>query len=197
MARIYNPKIAEAVKRFLNRDRFHYVFNNESGIFRYDLTLAGALKCVEFFIAVNETSYNVYAVSPVSATKDNPEQMRRMAEFVCRANYGLREGNFELDFNDGELRYKCFVNCEGSIPNSAVIRSSLICPAVMFNLYGDAILETLFNDVPVEDAIRLCKEARRAPETHSGGEAEKSPRVMGLLRRLHGGRSSSEGGRAT
>ena len=28
------------------------------------------------------------------------------AEFICRANYGLPIGNFEMDFSDGELRYK-------------------------------------------------------------------------------------------
>ncbi len=28
------------------------------------------------------------------------------AEFICRANYGLPIGNFEMDFADGELRFK-------------------------------------------------------------------------------------------
>ena len=29
-----------------------------------------------------------------------------MAEFLTRANYGIMIGNFEMDFNDGEVRYK-------------------------------------------------------------------------------------------
>ncbi len=36
-----------------------------------------------------------------------PEEKRlAIAEFVARANDGLRIGNFELDFGDGEVRYK-------------------------------------------------------------------------------------------
>ncbi|MES2940422.1 MAG: YbjN domain-containing protein [Pseudomonadota bacterium] len=36
-----------------------------------------------------------------------PEARRAaMAEFLTRANFGLVIGNFELDFADGELRYK-------------------------------------------------------------------------------------------
>ena len=43
-----------------------------------------------------------------------PEEMRvPMAEFLTRANYGLRIGNFEMDFEDGEVRYKSSVDFEG------------------------------------------------------------------------------------
>ena len=36
-----------------------------------------------------------------------------MAEFVTRANRGMRIGNFELDFDDGEIRYKTSMDVEG------------------------------------------------------------------------------------
>jgi hypothetical protein len=43
-----------------------------------------------------------------------PETYRSaMAEFVTRANYGVILGNFELDFNDGEIRYKTSIDIEG------------------------------------------------------------------------------------
>lgn len=32
--------------------------------------------------------------------------MKRTAEFLTRANYGLVFGNFEMDMHDGEIRYK-------------------------------------------------------------------------------------------
>jgi hypothetical protein len=36
-----------------------------------------------------------------------PEAKRQaMAEFLTRAKYGLCMGNFEMDFGDGEVRYK-------------------------------------------------------------------------------------------
>ncbi len=36
-----------------------------------------------------------------------PENKRmQIAEFITRANYGLMLGNFELDMNDGEVRFK-------------------------------------------------------------------------------------------
>jgi hypothetical protein len=45
----------------------------------------------------------VYALLPLPA----PEGLRsRVSEAVQRANWGLPHGNFELDLDDGELRFK-------------------------------------------------------------------------------------------
>lgn len=45
----------------------------------------------------------VYSVSPVKAPA---ERRPEMALFLALANYGIFIGNFELDMNDGEVRYK-------------------------------------------------------------------------------------------
>lgn len=51
-----------------------------------------------------------YTVAPNRVPED-----RRIvvAEYLTRANYGLRNGNFEMDFTDGEVRYKTFIDVEG------------------------------------------------------------------------------------
>ena len=51
-----------------------------------------------------------FSVCPVTV----PEERRReMAAFLTHANYGLGMGNFELDFADGEIRYKTALCVEG------------------------------------------------------------------------------------
>ena len=40
---------------------------------------------------------------------------RQWRNLSCRANYGLlANGNFELDMDDGEIRYKVFIDCRCS-----------------------------------------------------------------------------------
>lgn len=47
-----------------------------------------------------------YTYCPVKA----PENVRdAVAEFITRANYGLLVGNFEMDYADGEVRYKTVI----------------------------------------------------------------------------------------
>ena len=45
----------------------------------------------------------VYAECPVTAPS---ERRAEVMEFITRANFGLAIGNFELDLNDGEIRYR-------------------------------------------------------------------------------------------
>jgi hypothetical protein len=46
----------------------------------------------------------VYVLSPVRVPEGN--KRLQVAEFITRANYGIMIGNFEMDFRDGEVRYK-------------------------------------------------------------------------------------------
>src|SRR5579859_1767025 len=44
-----------------------------------------------------------YAVCPVKAPRD---RWTAVSEVISRANYGLGCGNFEMNFEDGAIRYK-------------------------------------------------------------------------------------------
>ena len=150
------------------------------------------MKNVQYVVGINEHDYNVYAISPLSADQNEPETMHQMAEFVCRANYGLRDGNFELDVRDGELRYKCYMNCNGSMPSREMVETTIRCPAAMFERYGKGILQILFNDMSAADAIELCEGKPKAPVSDDTDEEDTSSHLMELLRRLRESRGDAE-----
>ena len=157
MAKEYSQAIANAIHAFLTEDDWHFAFDEEKGIFKFNLTLKSKIRKVEYFIRVASNDYTVYTVSSISADEDDPKMMATMAEFVCRANYGLRDGNFELDMRDGEIRYKSYVNCKNYMPSQDVIRDSIYCPAAMFKNYGDGIVEIIFNEMSAKDAVDMCE----------------------------------------
>ena len=67
--------------------------------------LSGMLGRWKFYAQVVEEHDLIllYSVCPFRV----PEERRfEVSEFLTRANYGLAAGNFELDFADGEVRYK-------------------------------------------------------------------------------------------
>ena len=61
-----------------------------------------------------------YSYLPVNAP---PEKLTQVAEFVARANRGMRIGNFELDYDDGEIRYKTSIDVEGGDLSDKMIDS--------------------------------------------------------------------------
>ena len=149
----YSTSIAGYVKSFLDADGWHYKFSEDSHIFDFTLTLNGKLQQVHYNLLIRKFDYSVYAICPMSAKDCLPQ----MAEFISRANYGLANGNFELDFRDGEIRYKCFVNCHDTVPGTQAIKDSIYIPASMFNKYSDGILSVLFNMKTPTQAVADCE----------------------------------------
>ena len=65
-------------------------------------TEIGTLK-LSIYMQQSASHFVLYLYHPLTIL----EPLRHTtAEFICRANYGLPIGNFEMDFSDGELRYK-------------------------------------------------------------------------------------------
>ena len=61
-----------------------------------------------------------YSICPLRV----PEELRlEAAHFLTRANYGLAAGNFELDFADGEIRFKTVLHLDGELSAAAVKRA--------------------------------------------------------------------------
>ncbi len=91
-----------------------------------------------------------YSVSP--ANTPEPKRMA-MAEFLTRANYGLIIGNFELDFNDGEVRFKTSIDVEGDQLTSALIKQMVYANVFTFDKYLPGVMKIMYTDVPPLDAV--------------------------------------------
>jgi hypothetical protein len=91
-----------------------------------------------------------YAISPVRVPL---EKRLVVAEFITRANYGLPMGNFEMDMEDGEVRFKGSLDFEGEILSPNLIRN-LIYPVVQtLDLYLPGLLQILYGEATALDAI--------------------------------------------
>jgi len=165
--RAYSKSIANVINSFLTEDDWYFSFDDKRGVFIFDLNLKGRIKKVSYIIDVEDDEYVVYAISPLGADDDDEKMMATMVDFLCRANYGLKNGNFELDMMDGEIRYKCFVDCEGITPTTEMVRNSILCPAAMFDRYGVGIVDIIFGNTTAKEAIAKCEkspaEELRAP----------------------------------
>lgn len=149
----YNISIASAINSFLKNDDWKFSFDEDKGVFTFNLSLNCKLQKISYRIIVLEGSYTVYTTVALGAKDVLPQ----MAEFVCRANYGLRHGNFELDFRDGEIRYKCFIPCKNMIPNADIIKDSIYVPAAMMEKYGNGIAAVSFGMMTPEEAVNASE----------------------------------------
>lgn len=154
--RNYSTEIANAINSYLKQDDWHFSFDEEKGLFRFVLSLSSKIKKINYIVDVKEDEYIVYAISPIGADEEDKRMMATMAEFVCRANYGLKNGN---DMRDGEVRFKYFVDCGSITPSKDMVQNSIHCPAIMFKRYGSGIVDIIFGNATAMETVERCEKA--------------------------------------
>ncbi len=180
----YSISIANAIKRFLDDDDWKYAFDESRGLFDFGLNLSCKLSNARYKILVRDNSYTVYAYSPLSADAEDKTMLASMAQFLHGANYGLRNGNFELDFNDGEIRYKSFVDCEGSLPSTEIIKNSIYIPASMIKRYSGGIVEIIVNSADPSECLKQCEGGINEPSDRTSTVSDIEDMDVDELRRL-------------
>lgn len=158
MEKKYSVEITNAITCFLKEDDWHYRFDAEDGTYRMGLGLKGELDHVDILVHVYDDSFTVNVVSLIKVKKD-PAKRREMAEFICRANYGLKCGGFQYDIRDGEILYKVYVPCHGIVPSPEMMKHSLYIPAVMFDKYSGGMFAVLFSNTSAKDAVSACEKS--------------------------------------
>ena len=154
-------------------------FDETLGSFGFNIQLTCQLS-TNIIIRVGKDSFTTMAVCPVRPDTSEAELMAKMAEFVCRANYGLKNGYFEFDFSDGELRYKCYVPCEDRVPSQELIQEGITVPALMLRRYAPGILGVLYSGVAPAAAAKACDEMT----VELRAEAMKRARLESLQHKL-------------
>ena len=116
-----------------------------------------------------------YSICPIAAPKD-----RRTAamEFVTRANYGMSIGNFEIDLEDGRIRYKTSIDVEGSTSVAALVKQLVRANVDIMDLYLPGIAATIEQGMGAQEAIALVEGGSAAtPEPPS---TTPSPQTLDL-----------------
>jgi hypothetical protein len=140
----------EAVGKFMEADGWHPQRLDDNYVYRaYFVGYNGEVTCFAQ-VRVDLEQFIFYVVMPVRA----PANMRlAVAEYITRANYGLRIGNFEMDFDDGEVRYKSSIDFEGVELTPGLIRNAIYPAVQTMDRYLPGVLSVVFGGKSAEEAI--------------------------------------------
>ena len=143
-------QIIDAVRDWLDNDDWRYKYDAEHYVIDTGIELDSKLKSGRVLIFFAEDCYTVYVIAPISGDKNDLGELNK---YLTMANYGLRNGNFELDVTDGEIRYKTYVNCMGldTLPEK-IIEHSICAGWYTMDRYGNGIaaLALGFSDAETE-----------------------------------------------
>jgi hypothetical protein len=97
-----------------------------------------------------------------------PEKRPAAAELVTRINYGLQLGGFEMDFSDGEIRYRTSLDVSGGELASEMVESVISATIGTVDRYYPAIMSFLWSDMDPEDAVAMIEAPPAEPDARQG-----------------------------
>lgn len=146
-------KLKQSIQSELNNMKFKYEIDNndDDGLFVFSIKMDNSTGSLKMIIQLLGERFLVYALLSNRAPR---AKLSAVSEFLNRANFGLINGNFELNYSTGEVRYKSFVNAKEINVSSAIIRDSILVPVMMFSKYGDGLLNVMTSKNTPESIIR-------------------------------------------
>jgi len=102
-----------------------------------------------------------YSVCPMRVPES---QLPQVGEYLHRANYGMTIGNFELDFSDGEVRYKTSIDVEGDRLTPALVRQMVLANVMLMDRYLPGLMAVMYGGVAPAAAIPEIEKHR--PQCH-------------------------------
>lgn len=143
-------RVFEAVIDFLNADGWRFEEVTGQTAVRFGFT--GRNARFECYGRVNEDheTFVFFSILPLRA----PEEKRAsLAELITRINYGMNIGNFEMDMNDGELRYKTSIDVEGGDLTQKMVETLVTVNLSTTDRYFTAFTDVLYANVSPAEAV--------------------------------------------
>lgn len=130
-------------------------FDTSNDLIRVGMNVEGVVgRIMEFVQVIDDAILSIAVLN----NKVPTERIADVSEYLHRANLGLLYGNFELDCDDGLIRYKLLTTCQNSekIPNSYIDRSVLL-PCQMFQKYGSGAIQLMVGAGNPKDLIEKAE----------------------------------------
>ncbi|TYQ25039.1 hypothetical protein PseudUWO311_17090 [Pseudanabaena sp. UWO311] len=111
------------------------------------------------YARVNEEANQFIFLSTLSE-KVSENKRISIAEYITRANFGLNIGNFEMDFDDGEIRYKTSIDVTYAqitfglidpLVNASLVAMDDYLPGIQLVLSGESTPSQAISQINEDD----------------------------------------------
>lgn len=144
----------DAVEAILRDDDWKYLREDRDAVIRFGLT--GEVHQYQCIFVADEPNrvLLLYAIAPLRVP---PGSRLAVCEFLCRANYNMKLGNFEIDLADGEVRFKTSVSVEGIELGATVVRTMMSVNFHTMDDYMPGLLAVVRQGLQPSDVIAMIE----------------------------------------
>jgi hypothetical protein len=146
----------EVVTQFFKDDDWHFQKADGKSLVRLQYRgKSGEWSCYAE-VRLEDSQFLFYSICPTYIPDDH---RLPVAEYLTRANFGLVSGNFELDFSDGQVRYKTALDFDETELNPVLVRNLVYANLQTMDTYLSGIMRVIFGGVTPLEAIKEIEES--------------------------------------
>jgi hypothetical protein len=161
-----NAAYEKLIQHLDNRNIGYWSSNEDRSIYA---DFRGEVGTYRVFARVDpdDSLFQVFGYSPVRVP---PGSRPAIAETVARANCGLKVGKFEMDYDDGDLRFQASQILPDDNLDDETIHRLMSTTMAMLNTYLPAILSVIYGNELPQDAVRQAEPGRFGGDKSEGEE---------------------------
>ena len=153
MKRDTTGEIRAAVEDFFKREDVKHIPFDDHNVAVAVYSVEAKFGQVRIFFLANKDRLVLRMILPINVGE---EEREKVAEFLLRANYGLKVGGFDFDCDDGEISFRISIFCginDFTPPTYEQIDFSVVVGLMMIEKYGDALGKVIFGLLEPKEAI--------------------------------------------
>jgi len=148
-------ELFDTLKSFFYNDEWFYIEVESRPVLRLNHWGENGRFSCQAEVNEEQKIFYFYSYFPVNV----PEEKRSViAELITRANYGMRVGNFELDYEDGEVRFKTSLDVENVELSHDLVSNHVYANVWTMDRYLLALFGVIYGNISPKDAVEQIEE---------------------------------------
>ncbi|MDP4160314.1 MAG: YbjN domain-containing protein [Bacillota bacterium] len=139
----------------LKDNGWEFDFDNRNEIIK--LEIRGVNANFHSFLLVDEEQESLLCNTHINQKIPHSTRLE-VCDFMSRVNYELANGNFEMDMDNGEIRYRTFLDLADAEPSKDQILNIVWNGVLGFDTYYPGLMKLVYGDCSAEDAAAYCSE---------------------------------------
>ena len=109
------------------------------------------------FLLVDEEQESLLCNTHINQKIPHSKRLE-VCDFMSRVNYELANGNFEMDMDNGEIRYRTFLDLADAEPSKDQVLNIVWNGVLGFDTYYPGLMRLVYGNCSAEEAAAFCSE---------------------------------------
>lgn len=154
MGATYSSELATLLLEHLEELGYGCFFDEDEGMIDFSYLSHGRISGVQATLEISEVGFALFVNCPLQADPMNSDQLEKVSEFLHLVNYHLvLSGNFELNMDNGFIRFRNYADSSNGIPDSDTIGFIISQAFSCFDMASEGIVEMLYTDKDPQEAL--------------------------------------------